>query len=177
MITDKFGQMIYNEAEIFDILMHDVNNADPEFKPGPFVVADDGQTIDVDTANTVAGYEALVKQLDNDNLSVEEFDKQNQVEWQMPQQYKDLDIAAHVLSLCSTDAELQRCGEELLMYMERDLFDLLRYMKYLVDLMELNGVIWGVGRGSSVSSYVLYKMKVHRIDSMFYKLDVSEFLR
>ena len=95
----------------------------------------------------------------------------------MPDSYKEMDIAAHVLSLCKTDAELQRCGEELLLYMERDLFDLLRYMVYLVDTMELNNVIWGVGRGSSVSSYVLYLLKVHRIDSMFYKLDPGEFLR
>jgi DNA polymerase III alpha subunit len=34
-----------------------------------------------------------------------------------------------------------------------------------------------VGRGSSVASYVLYLLGVHRIDSMFYDLDPSEFLR
>jgi DNA polymerase III alpha subunit len=44
-------------------------------------------------------------------------------------------------------------------------------------VMTENHVIWGVGRGSSVASYVLYLLGVHRIDSMFYDLDVSEFLR
>jgi DNA polymerase III alpha subunit len=63
------------------------------------------------------------------------------------------------------------------MYQERDLFDLLRFLKYLVDTMTEHQVIWGVGRGSSVASYVLYKLGVHRIDSMFYDLDVGEFLR
>ncbi len=43
--------------------------------------------------------------------------------------------------------------------------------------MRENHVIWGVGRGSSVSSYVLYKLGIHRIDSIFYDLDVEEFLR
>ena len=38
-------------------------------------------------------------------------------------------------------------------------------------------VIWGVGRGSSVASYVLYKLGVHRVDSMYYDLDPQEFLR
>jgi DNA polymerase III alpha subunit len=57
------------------------------------------------------------------------------------------------------------------------LFDLLRYLVYLVDVMKQNQVIWGVGRGSSVASYVLYLLGVHRIDSMFYDLDVTEFLR
>ena len=62
-------------------------------------------------------------------------------------------------------------------YQERNLFDLLRYLKYLVDLMRKNRLIWGVGRGSSVASYVLYLLGVHRIDSMYYDLDPSEFLR
>jgi len=175
MKTDKFGQMVYEQDEVFDILMHDIN-PDPNYRPGPFQI-EDGQSIDVSKTNKAAGYEALVTHLEDDNLSVEDFDKQNQELWYMPDSYKEMDIAAHILSLCKTDAELQRCGEELLLYVERDLFDLLRYMVYLVDTMELNNVVWGVGRGSSVSSYILYKLKVHRIDSMFYKLDPREFLR
>ncbi len=64
-----------------------------------------------------------------------------------------------------------------MLYQERGLFDLLRYLTYLVDVMRDNQVIWGVGRGSSVASYVLYLLGVHRINSMFYDLDVGEFLR
>jgi DNA polymerase III alpha subunit len=82
-----------------------------------------------------------------------------------------------VLSLCSTETELQRCGQELMLYQERGLFDLLKYLTYLVDVMRDNQVIWGVGRGSSVASHVLYLLGVHRINSMFYDLDVTEFLR
>ncbi len=52
-----------------------------------------------------------------------------------------------------------------------------RYLKYLVDTMKDNKVIWGVGRGSSCASYVLYLLGIHRVDSMFYNLDVEEFLR
>jgi DNA polymerase III alpha subunit len=64
-----------------------------------------------------------------------------------------------------------------LLYQERGLFDLLRYLTYLVEIMKSNSIIWGVGRGSSVASYVLYKLGVHRIDSMYYDLDPLEFLR
>jgi DNA polymerase III alpha subunit len=88
-----------------------------------------------------------------------------------------LDIAKLVLDLCKTDAELQRVGEELLLYQERNLFNLLRYLKYLVDVMTQNRLIWGVGRGSSVASYVLYLLGVHRVDSIYYDLDPREFLR
>ena len=111
------------------------------------------------------------------DITVEEFDRGCQKNWHMPQSYQDLDIAELVLSLCDTDGELQRCGQELLMYQERHLFNLLRYLKYLVDVMKDNQVIWGVGRGSSVASYVLYKLGVHRIDSLHYDLDPAEFLR
>ena len=81
------------------------------------------------------------------------------------------------MSLCDTDAQLQRCGQELLLFQERNLFDLLRYLKYLVDTMRSHNMIWGVGRGSSVASYVLYLLGVHRIDSIYYDLEPTEFLR
>jgi len=109
--------------------------------------------------------------------SQEVFDHAQQSTWHMPKEYKELDVAEHVLKLCSTEAQLQRCGSELLLYQERGLFDLLRYLKYLVDVMKQNNVIWGVGRGSSVASYVLYLLGVHRINSMYYELDPTEFLR
>ena len=105
------------------------------------------------------------------------FDHMQQSTWHMPQEYRTLDIAEHVLKLCSTEVQLQRAGQELLLYQERGLFDLLRYLKYLVDVMRNNHVIWGVGRGSSVASYVLYLLGVHRIDSLYYELDPAEFLR
>ena len=81
------------------------------------------------------------------------------------------------IRLCETEAELQRCGHELLMFQERNLFNLLKFLKYLVDTMNDNNVIWGVGRGSSVASYALYLLGVHRINSMYYDLDIGEFLR
>jgi len=55
--------------------------------------------------------------------------------------------------------------------------NLLRYMIYLVDFMRENNIVWGVGRGSSVASYVLYLIGVHRINSIQYGLDWHEFLR
>jgi DNA polymerase III alpha subunit len=101
----------------------------------------------------------------------------NQSQWLMPDEYKKLDIAEHALGLCNSESALQRVGEELLLFQSRDLFDLLRYLKFLVDVMKKHNLIWGVGRGSSVASYVLYLLEVHRIDSLHYNLDIAEFLR
>ena len=114
---------------------------------------------------------------ERDDVMTNVFDKEAQARWKMPEAYKQLDIAEYILGLCNTEAELQRCGHELLLYQERDLFNLLRYLKYFVDTMRSNGVVWGLGRGSSVASYVLYLIGVHKINSLYYDLDIGEFLK
>jgi DNA polymerase III alpha subunit len=119
----------------------------------------------------------LLDSYHNISQSVEEFDRVLQTNWRMPQEYRELDIAEYALSLCKEEQELQRVGQELLLYQERNLFDLLRYLKYLVDTLRKNNVVWGVGRGSSVASYVLFLLGVHKIDSLYYNLDVEEFLK
>ena len=106
------------------------------------------------------------------------FDSVCQSEWFMPDEYKELDVVAHLYSLCDGDDErFHRVNEELSAFQSREMFNLLRYMIYLVDFMRKNNIVWGVGRGSSVASYVLYLIGVHRIDSVKYDLDWREFLR
>lgn len=109
--------------------------------------------------------------------SIENFDQHNQSAWYMPQEYQQLDIAQHVLNLCKSDAELQRAAAELFEFQDKGLFDLLKFMKYLVDTMRKHKIVWGVGRGSSVSSFVLYLLSVHKINSLYYDLDYKEFLK
>ena len=111
------------------------------------------------------------------DFDLEQFDQRNQSQWRMPEEYRKLDIARWLLDECATDPELQRVADELMLFQERDLFDLLRWLKYFVDTMRKHKVVWGVGRGSSVASYVLYLIGVHRINSMYYDLDISEFLK
>ena len=111
------------------------------------------------------------------DMTVEEFDVMKQNSWHMPDEYRHMDIAEYVLSLCDSDAQLQRCGQELLLFQERNLFDLLRYLKYLVDTLRANNVVWGVGRGSSVASFCLFLIGVHKINPLLYNLDHREFLR
>lgn len=172
MKTDTYGQMIFNEDDLINLYLqgHDIGMLNR-------LLVD--STVDLETAAQILDnvpafvrYDELAQQ-----QTREQWDHRCQANWHMPEEYKQLDIAAHVLDLCRTDAELQRCGHELMLFQERDLFNLLRYLKYLVDVMRDNQLIWGVGRGSSVASYVLFKLGVHRIDSLFYELDPAEFLR
>jgi DNA polymerase III alpha subunit len=109
--------------------------------------------------------------------TIDEFDRELQSNWHMPEEYKNLDIVVWLLDKCQNDTERQRVGHELLLYVDRNLLPLLQYLKYIVDLMREHNIIWGVGRGSSVSSYVLFLIGVHKIDSIFYSLEIEEFLR
>jgi Bacterial DNA polymerase III alpha NTPase domain len=120
----------------------------------------------------------LIKQLEALSIDPKEWHQTNQAQWFMPDEYKNLDIAAWVLEQCNgNEAELQRCGQELLEYASRDLLPLLQYLKYLIDTMRQNNVVWGVGRGSSTASFVLFKIGVHRIDSIKYDLPIEEFFK
>ena len=169
MKTDSVGQVVLDEADLINLVMQ---GRDLESISGALV----DSSVDIEAA--AVWLEQVPKMVcwsePGDQAA---FDHVQQSTWHMPDEYKTLDIAEHVLGLCSTEAELQRCGAELLLYQERGLFDLLRYLKYLVEVMRDNHVIWGVGRGSSVASHVLYLLGVHRINSLYYELDPAEFLR
>jgi len=170
MTSDQYGQLIYSDQDMIDLLMQGRPPTDLRHLLVDSSVDIAGLVEIVDDVPDLVAYSESIE-------SVEDFDARLQSHWHMPDQYQQLDIAAYVLSLCSTPEQLQRCGEELLLYQARNLFDLLRYLKYLVDTMKQHSIVWGVGRGSSVSSYVLYLLEVHRIDSMYYNLDIREFLR
>ena len=108
----------------------------------------------------------------------EQFDKALQSEWFMPDKYKDLDIYNYVLNKASADStEITRVRDEMDEYKKRGLFNLLRFLVYLVDIMRENKIVWGVGRGSSVASYVLYLIGIHKINSIQYGLEYNEFMR
>lgn len=163
--------MVFSSADILNLYLqgHDLSVLDR-------MQVD--HTVDLESAAMILDHvPTFIRYNDQATQSVEEFDHRCQSTWYMPEQYRNMDIAEHVLSLCCSDAERQRCGQELILFQERNLFDLLRYLVYLVDVMRDNQLIWGVGRGSSVASFVLYKLGVHRIDSLYYELDPQEFLR
>ncbi len=170
MKYDQYGQTYTTSNELCDLLYKN-----PTLDISLFQVEDS-----LEYNRSVADLHAELDLLDSYHSisqTVEEFDRVLQRNWRMPKEYKELDIAAYVLGLCKEEHELQRVGEELILYQERDLFDLLRYLKYLIDTLRKNNIVWGVGRGSSVASYVLFLIGVHKIDALYYQLDIEEFLK
>ncbi len=97
----------------------------------------------------------------------------------IPQHYKELDVEFYIKNMIqiSTTEQLARVEMELDMFRARNLFPVLQLLIYIVDTMRKHEIVWGVGRGSSVASYCLYLIGVHKIDSLKYNLNIREFLK
>ena len=168
MRTDIYGQQIYNEMELCLLYLQDPSRTINKVLVENEIKFD--EILQLENVPELIKYNSL-------DITVEQFDNLNQSNWLMPEKYKTMDIAQYVLEQCNGEAELQRAGEELLLFQERDMFVLLRYLKYLVDTMRENNIVWGVGRGSSVASFVLFLLGIHRINSLYYDLSIDEFLK
>ena len=110
-------------------------------------------------------------------LDLQEYHDQCAADWNIPEFYKILNVKSFLLAKCKTDAEIERVNLEYNMFEDRKLIPLLQFLIFIVDHMRDEGIVWGVGRGSSVSSYCLYLIGVHKIDSIKYGLPIEEFLK
>ena len=168
MRTDIYGQLILSENDLCDLYMRDPTRT--------LKKAYTESNISLNDILYIESKPELIEYIDS-NLSIEDFDNNNQSNWYMPKEYVELDIAKFVLDQCTSEAELQRAGKELILFQERNMFVLLQYLKYLVDTMRKYNIVWGVGRGSSVASFVLFLLGVHRINSLYYDLSIDEFIK
>lgn len=96
--------------------------------------------------------------------------------WFLPDDYKLLDVEKFLVEQCPLE-NYDRLIIELELYRKFNMIPILTAMKYIVDTLRKNNIVWGVGRGSSVSSYVLYLIGVHKIDSVKYNLPIEEFFK
>lgn len=100
----------------------------------------------------------------------------NKNNWFIPNDYCP-NLTEMLYSMCKTDEQRQRVDRELELFIKHEMYDMLHAMKFIVDTLRSNNIVWGVGRGSSVASYVLYLIGVHKIDSIKYSLPIEEFFK
>ena len=170
MRLDKYSNPIFNEQDIFEAL----------YKGYQFSVNDtflvDSRSDAIKNLEEQIGFKFLEPY--DTHFEIAEYDSACQSVWNMPDEYKTLDIEAWLFEQSPPwDPEHSRLEEELKAYKARNMLDLLRWLKYFVDTCSKEGVVWGLGRGSSVASYVLYVIGVHNINPIKYNLDWQEFLR
>lgn len=170
MRLDKYSNPIFSEKDIFDAIY-----AEYEFSPNDTIIVDK-RTDAIKAFECQLGFKFLEPY--ETHFEVTDYDAACQQIWNMPDEYRTLDIEQWIWDQCPPwDPEHTRVAEELEAYKARNMLDLLRWLKYFVDTCSKNNIVWGVGRGSSVASYILYLIGVHKINSLKYNLDWREFLR
>ena len=168
--TNQYGEPIVNCSDLMELVYqgYDINK----------VRVNDER---VEKYNSVVEQLALdwptIQKLTDIDISVEDYDRALQSDWYMPKEYKQMDVEEYVRNLTNTPEEKIRVEEELILYRKYNVLNVLKFLVYLIDTMRSNNIVWGVGRGSSVSSYVLYLLGVHKVDSIKYGLDITDFLK
>lgn len=169
MITTKYGDCIFDEE---DVIKHLYQN--PNLDISKLYI------------NNITKYNTALKNLGIDlpylnkipsRANVEDFDITNINDWHMPESYTNLDVKQYLLDKTNTEEERDRVLIEYKLFEQKGFKKVLQFLIYFVDTLRANNVIWGVGRGSSVSSFCLFLIGVHKINSILYDLDYREFLR
>lgn len=172
--TDKYGNAILSVPEARQALLydHDIFSS----------YVDDETEVELFNkySEKVLGEEKRInKPLSSEELLLtpEEYYQNKTSHWNIPDKYKSIDIRQLLLSKCTTPEETNRIELEYKMFEERNLIPLLQFLVFLVEHMRDKNIVWGVGRGSSVASYCLYLLGVHKVNSIKYDLPIEEFLK
>lgn len=105
-------------------------------------------------------------------------------EWVIPDKYKYLNIEKCILDLFDLiekdslyEKRVSRFEEEIELFVINDLYDILKVIIYILDTFKEKDIIWGVGRGSSCSSYIFYLMELHSVDCVLYDINIKDFIK
>ena len=163
------GDVIFSEEDVIELLY-----TNPDF---------DISKLNLDS---IGKYSASLKELGVDLPVIntapkrpkpEIFDKANCDNWHMPDKYYQINVLQWLLDKCQNDEEKLRVQMEYDLFEKKQFIRVLQFLIYFVDTLRANNMVWGVGRGSSVASFCLFLIGVHKINPMLYNLDITEFLR
>jgi len=170
-MVDEWGRVIFAADDAAELLMQGYDITEICIDPDPMIERYNRACLGHNKADYLIHTPAAPS-----TTSTEEAARR-QADWWMPDAYRQLDVRSKLLALCQNREQIERVTMEMDLFEALNFLPVLRLLCFLVDHWRANGVVWGVGRGSSVASYCLYLIGVHRIDSLAYQLDISEFLR
>lgn len=169
--VDNWGRVILTESGLLELFYKDLNPQEVMVEDTLGTQAFNTWCETFDRANKKL---VLYSPLD---VTPEQYHAERQADWLMTDSYKVLDIEQWLRDKCVTPAQRARVDAELALFVKHQMCDVLRLLLYIVDTLKANNVMWGVGRGSSVASYCLFLIGVHRIDSLKYDLPITEFIK
>jgi DNA polymerase III alpha subunit len=169
--VDDYGQVIFDQDGICDLLLN----------------GDSIDNIIGESSPEILDFRRLYKEWDNGECPMslytrpqedpQEYHLRRQQSWFIPDTYKTLDVEELLLERCDSAEAQQRVCTEMSLFKDANMISVLQFLIFLVDTLTEQNVVWGVGRGSSVASYCLFLIGIHRIDSLKHDLDFAEFLK
>lgn len=169
--TDEWGRTVFSANGVIELMMQGV----------------DVSTIIVEDSDLVTEYNNWCDTFSKDDfkaetpiqldISPEEEHDARTSNWMISDDIKTINVREFLIGLCKNQEQIDRVNHEMDLFEERQLIPLLQLMMFLVDRFRSEKVVWGVGRGSSVASFVLYLIGIHKIDPIKYGLDVKDFLK
>ena len=169
--TDKYGNAMLSLNEGKKALLRGMDI--------DFAIFDELKEVDFFNQNSeqILGRKTVIRPPLAEDIDMQVYHDVCAADWNIPESYKNTDIKEFLLLLCETTTEKERVEIEFAMFEERGLVPLLQFLFFIVDYMRKYKIVWGVGRGSSVASYCLYLLGIHKVDSIKYDLPIEEFLK
>jgi len=167
--TNEHGDVIFSEEDVIELLY-----TDPDFDISKLYLNDIEKYSD---SLKELGIDLPVIKTPPERPTPAEFDKQNCDNWHMPDKYYQINVLEWLLDKCQNDEEKIRVQMEYSLFEKKKFTRVLQFLIYFIDTLRANDMVWGVGRGSSVASFCLFLIGVHKINPMLYNLDITEFLR
>lgn len=161
------GVSLISPNKVVDYLMLGIH-------PSKFRVSE--ITAELELFNKQVPISDTIKTDEQDSVSLD-------MHWQLNPEYLNIDLDEYIGSCFEnmlvnsdyTDDEISiainRIADELQEIRQRGMVEFIQTVIFILDELRRNSIVWGVGRGSSCASYVLFLLGLHVIDCV--KMDIS----
>ena len=164
---DEFGRAVVDSRGLFELWFQGID--------------EHGLSINLDADVEAFNHQCAIHGKDDYLIKADEAPPMTHVDrvkqWVIPEEFAAIDVLSWCLDLCASDEERKRVKHEMDLFTERNMIPVLRSLIYMISVFREKKIVWGIGRGSSVASFVLYLIGVHKIHSIRFGLQIEDFLR
>ena len=165
------------KTELKDRILHfdGTNQVDPERVPSLFLHGVSREKIAVNFLNEDIELFNILS--DHEIPLAHEVQLEPDFSWNVPAQYLSINLDSLVLEKARALGQKyeDRAQKELDEIKKRKLEHLFKSLVYVIDTMKQAQSLWGVGRGSSCASLVLFVMGLHKVDPIRFNIPLEEF--
>ena len=137
---------------------------------------------DIKQYNISSGYERPIEIWEDTGAGTETWPDPSTFEWTIPKKFLELNITELCITALEekglgTDEYVERLSWELIQMEEKDMHQFVRCLLYVTTQFKEKGVLWGVGRGSSCASLIMYLLGINKVDPVKYGIPAEEFFK